>query len=110
MSIKAFARETINHEQLVAHDHSQKSVRKCAVIDLEQGRRRRWERIVGRRIEELMFLGGYDLFTACRKATSEYVGGRNMAPPQATGTTNNPLRKEDKAIVFFMPGQGKPGS
>lgn len=85
-------------------------MRKGLVIDLEEGRRRRWERVMGRRIEELMFVGGYDLFAACRKATGEYLGERNMAHGQAAGTTNDSLRKEDKATVFFMPGQGKPGS
>jgi len=74
MPIKAFAPETINHGRQDALDHSRKSLKKGVVIDLEEGRRRRWERVMGRRIEELMFLGGYDLFTACRKATSEYLG------------------------------------
>lgn len=97
----------MNHLRQDTSDHSQTPLQKGVVIDLEEERSKRREQVIGRRIEELMFVGGYCLFDALSKATSEFLEERNMAPVRVTGATNNSLQKRDHATVSFMPGRGK---
>lgn len=104
----------MNHMREDTSNHSQTSLRKGVVIDLEVERRRRREHVMGGRIKELMFAGGYDLYAALGKTSSEFLEERNMAPRQPTGatcnsTTSTQMEKRCHLFRFDKAGGGKTG-